>query len=351
MYYTAHSLFWSSEPRPELNQIRTVDTGFEGALTGPVFSPDGKALAFLQMKTDGYEADKNQVFVVPNIEHPWKIINLLPSKDGKGQWDRSPQSIIWDPTDAAKLYLVAEDHGRGCLFSAGSLRIHDPSATVTNPRMLVRGGNITDVQALANGDLFISSTSLIDNSLYSLLTFHQQKGLTRPLELPNNDNSPDDTTIYMSSQSRCGTSFGLHRSQVAEIHWPGAVQDTKIHAWVMRPSSFDAEKKYPLVYLIHGGPQGAWEDAWSTRWNPAVFAEQGYVVVCPNPTGSTGYGQAFTDAIQGQWGGLPYQDLVNGMEWIGENMGYVDMERAVALGASYGGYMGMFFSLSSFSRF
>lgn len=94
-----------------------------------------------------------------------------------------------------------------------------------------------------------------------------------------------------------------------------------------------------MAYLIHGGPQGAWTDGWSTRWNPAVFAEQGYVVVCPNPTGSTGYGQAFTDKIQNQWGGLPYQDLVKGFEYIEKYLPYVDIDRAVALGASYGGKM------------
>jgi dipeptidyl aminopeptidase/acylaminoacyl peptidase len=112
-----------------------------------------------------------------------------------------------------------------------------------------------------------------------------------------------------------------------------------VHAWVVKPSNFSSDKKYPLAYLIHGGPQGAWEDSWSTRWNPAVFAEQGYVVICPNPTGSTSYGQAFTDAIQGQWGGLPYEDIVLGFDWIKKNVKYADTERAVALGASYGGYM------------
>jgi dipeptidyl aminopeptidase/acylaminoacyl peptidase len=135
--------------------------------------------------------------------------------------------------------------------------------------------------------------------------------------------------------------FGLFRHQIDEIHWPGANQEaeTDIHAWVVKPKNFDSRNKYPLAYLVHGGPQGAWLDSWSTRWNPAVYAEQGYVVVCPNPTGSTGYGQDFVDAIQGQWGGLPYEDLVLGFDYIKDNMEYVDTDRAVALGASYGGYM------------
>jgi len=144
--------------------------------------------------------------------------------------------------------------------------------------------------------------------------------------------------MILSSATKAGSKFGLSSEQVLEIHWDGAREDTSIHAWVIRPSTFNPRERYPLAYLIHGGPQGAWEDAWSTRWNPAVFAEQGYVVICPNPTGSTGYGQDFTDAIRGQWGGLPYEDLVKGLDWIESNLNYVDMDRAVALGASYGKY-------------
>jgi len=96
-----------------------------------------------------------------------------------------------------------------------------------------------------------------------------------------------------------------------------------------------------LAYFIHGGPQGAWTDSWSTRWNPAIFAEQGYVVVAVNPTGSTGYGQKFVDAIQGEWGGKPYEDLAAGIDYLMKNEGYnyIDFDHMVALGASYGGYM------------
>jgi len=199
---------------------------------------------------------------------------------------------------------------------------------------------ITDVKPLDNGDLFISSTSLIDNSLYSLLP-HSHQTDQRVFSLTE-DSSNDQSTQYLSSQSKHGAMFGLSRKQIEEIHWDGAAKGTSIHAWVIKPSFFNSKEKYPLAYLIHGGPQGAWEDGWSTRWNPAVFAEQGYVVVTPNPTGSTGYGQDFVDAIQGQWGGLPYEDLVKGYAWIKENLGYVDTKRSVALGASYGGYMSAF---------
>jgi dipeptidyl aminopeptidase/acylaminoacyl peptidase len=191
----------------------------------------------------------------------------------------------------------------------------------------------------------------VENSLYSLVpsdhTNQTLSGLATyqiPLDDPVKTSSSKASSLQtkiLSSNSRGGSSFGLSRGQVDEIYWAGANKDveTNIHAWVVKPSNFDPKEKYPLAYLIHGGPQGAWTDSWSTRWNPAVFAEQGFVVICPNPTGSTGYGQDFVDAIQGQWGGLPYQDLVLGFDYIKNNMSYVDTDRAVALGASYGGYM------------
>lgn len=177
------------------------------------------------------------------------------------------------------------------------------------------------MRVLSSGNLFISSSSLVDSSYYSIV---------QPVT---------GQTNMFSSSSRNGSSFGLDRKQVTDVYFPGANNSYSVHAWVVHPSNFSPKRTYPLCFLIHGGPQGAWTDSWSTRWNPAVFAEQGYVVVASNPTGSTGYGQDFTDAIQGQWGGRPYLDLLNGFQYIRENLPYVDINRAVALGASYGGYM------------
>lgn len=354
IYLITSNSFWSNSNNFSKSPTKVDIYDFEGASTSPVFSPDGKQIAFLSMKTDGYESDKNQVFYVPDISRPSWVVHPYASDDGKGIWNRSPSTIIWSPNTKSNqphLYFLAEDHGRGCLFTSYFL---EKGPGLTPPKLLLKGGSITDVRPLKNGDLFISSTSLIDNSLYSLLPFtSQSQGANTEYDLPgdfenycaidrrdrNDAVIQPSSIVYISSQSKSGAMFGLSRRQIDEVHWPGAADHTSIHAWVVKPSDFDSKKKYPLAYLIHGGPQGAWEDGWSTRWNPAVFAEQGYVVVCPNPTGSTGYGQEFTDAIQGQWGGLPYEDLVKGFDWIKENMAYVDTDRAVALGASYGGYM------------
>ncbi|KAJ4345656.1 uncharacterized protein N0V89_011790 [Didymosphaeria variabile] len=333
--------FWSELSKGINEPFKVPIHGFEGASTRPTWDNEGKAIAFFSMRTDGYESDKNQVFIIPDWTNPGWVQHLWASEDGKGSWDRSPQSITWGANQ--EIYFTAEEAGRISLFASSS----DFSKSTRTPKLIVKGGGISSAILLKDGSLFLSSSSLIENSLYSMLpasAFLEISANGGSYSLPLNDSAPGQdpatrATKYVSSNTRSGSTFGLSRDQIEEIWFPGANNKTYVHAWVFKPSNFKKGHKYPLAYFIHGGPQGAWEDSWSTRWNPAVFAEQGYVVVAPNPTGSTGYGQDFTDAIKGQWGGLPYQDLVKGFEYIKENLPYVDIERSVALGASYGGYM------------
>jgi dipeptidyl aminopeptidase/acylaminoacyl peptidase len=129
----------------------------------------------------------------------------------------------------------------------------------------------------------------------------------------------------------------LDLGPVESFGFVGAKRDS-VFGFIMKPPRFDAAKKYPVVYLIHGGPQGAWLDGWHQRWNYAVFASRGYVVAAVNFHGSTGYGQAFTNSISGDWGGAPYEDLMKGVEYL-EKLPFVDPARIGAAGASYGGYM------------
>ncbi|KAI8940255.1 hypothetical protein NX059_003956 [Plenodomus lindquistii] len=344
IYIAASESFWEDlGSKGTLKIEKVVIEGFEGASTSPTWSNSGKMIAFLSMKRDGYESDKNQVFIMHDWQKPSQLTPLYASEDGKGKWDQSPQSIAWSPDDWT-LFFTAEAYGRSNLYAAGPPK--PDSDMVHFPRLLVQGGTITAAQVLKDGDIFLTSTSLIENSLYSLVPLSarsdktEETSYTLPIDdRPYNSNPDCLTTKYISSNTRSGSMFGLSRHQIGQFFYDGAGKDTRVHAWVVKPSNFSPDKTYPLAYLIHGGPQGAWTDGWSTRWNPAVFAEQGYVVVCPNPTGSTSYGQDFVDAIQGQWGGLPYEDIVLGFEYIEKNLDYVDTKRAVALGASYGGYM------------
>jgi dipeptidyl aminopeptidase/acylaminoacyl peptidase len=116
--------------------------------------------------------------------------------------------------------------------------------------------------------------------------------------------------------------------------------------WILKPPGFDEKKKWPLAYLVHGGPQGAWEDGWSNRWNAQIWAAQGYVVALPNPRGSTGFGQQYVDEISGDWGGKVYVDLMAGLEHL-EKQSWIDKERMGAAGASFGGYMMNWFAVKT----
>ena len=124
-----------------------------------------------------------------------------------------------------------------------------------------------------------------------------------------------------------------------ETFWFKGAHDDEVEGFVVKPPNFDASKKYPVKFLIHGGPQGAWGDDWSYRWNPELFAANGYVVIMINFHGSTGYGQKFIDAINGDWGGAPFEDLMKGLDYAEQHYGFIDKSRECALGASYGGYM------------
>lgn len=292
-------------------------SGFEGASTAPALSPAGNGVAFLQMKENGYESDKNRILLCADLSEPSATTELLETNDGRGMWDRSPESITWSQ-DAKTLFAVAEDQGTSRLFKLTFNGIGD----LESPTPLTQSGSVSNVKSLGvdSPHLFFSGSSFVDNSIYSVL-----------------DPTGSAQARVVSSNSRNGSFFGLSKEQVSDIWFQGAKE--QVHAWVFKPSNFSSDKTYPLAYLIHGGPQGAWTDTWSTRWNPAVYAEQGYVVIAPNPTGSTSYGQAFCDDIRESWGGLPYEDIVKGFEHIKTNLKYVDTERAVALGASYGGYM------------
>lgn len=309
---------WAEEQPPLPSVVKT------GALRGysnwPVFSHCGKKIAFRRMASDQYESDKPRLLLIPDVDDLSNVQEFYKTEDGRGGWDQRPDTIAWSRDDS-RLYVTAEKEGRTLVYEIPATPL---DAKMEPPRPLTKDSTVSSFFHLGGGDderLFINSSSLVDSSSYSVLDVKSKE------------------LSLVTSSTKGGKTFGLSRSQVDNFWFPGAGGDYKCHALVVKPSDFDAGKKYPLAFFIHGGPQGAWLDSWSTRWNPAIFAEQGYVVVAPNPTGSTGYGQDLTDAIATQWGGRPYNDLVNCFEHIADNLPYVDTNNAVALGASYGGYM------------
>lgn len=315
LYFVPLTTFTESKP-PTPRMV--VTPGLEGYTQSPVFSHCGRKVAFTRMRSNQYESDKPRLMVLHVTDDLENVQEFYATKDGEGGWDYRPEAIVWSSNDST-LYITAESCGRTLLWELPA----DPAEAKDLPKPVkIVEGSVGDVRLLSHSSpkLLVTSSSLVDNSCYSV---------TDPSH---------ETASVVSSVSKQGKTFGLTRSSCDDIWFKGA-GDYQVHALVLRPSNFDKHKKYPLAFLVHGGPQGAWLDSWSTRWNPAVFAEQGYVVVTPNPTGSTGYGMALQNGIRGEWGGRPYNDLAACFEYIAENLPYVDTERAVALGASYGGYM------------
>lgn len=207
---------------------------FEGASTAPAFSPDGKGVAFLQMKQNGYESDKNRVIFASDYARTDAAFELLKSDDGKGLWDRSPGSISWS-NDGKTLYMTAEDRGKVKLYSLPVPT--NPRDMTELPTPLTDKGYVSDVQPLGadSSRLFLSSSNLIDNSVYAIL-------------------DPADSAGFkvVSSNSRNGSFFGLSENQISDIWFEGSKEGTRVHAWVMKPSNFSSDKLYPLAYLIHG---------------------------------------------------------------------------------------------------
>ena len=226
LYYIPMKTFEAQASTPQL-----VKTGnLKGYSAGPVFSPNAQSVAFTRMKSDRYESDKPRLLLVPDLTDLTNVQEFYESTDGEGKWDLKPDAIIWSK-DGEELYVTAEENGRGKLFKLPA----SPRHAKDLPTAIINDGTVTDVHVLPNNWLFVSSNSLVDNSVYSVL----------------NPAKPSENST-VSSNSKAGKAFGLSQDQVDEIWYAGA-EDCHVHAWVLKPSNFDKSKKYPLAYLIHGG--------------------------------------------------------------------------------------------------
>ncbi|XXF78592.1 S9 family peptidase [Myxococcaceae bacterium GXIMD 01537] len=273
-----------------------------GTDTQPVFSPDGKTLAYLSMERAGYEADRLRV-----------VLRSWP--DGKERvltekWDRSAGALAWS-ADGKTLFTTTDDVGNHPAYSL--------DVATGQARRLTQTGYVDGVQPAGNGRIIFARDDLkAPADLYSARV----------------DGSDVRQLTRVNEEALARIRFGDFE-QFSFSGW----NNEKVHGYVVKPVDFDASKKYPLAFLIHGGPQGSFGNHFNYRWNPQVYAGHGYAVVMVDFHGSTGYGQAFTDAIRGDWGGKPLEDLQKGLAAATERYGFLHKERVCALGASYGGYM------------
>ena len=252
LYYVALRTFTEAEPPAP----QAVATGaLQGYSGSPAFSHDGKQVVFKRMRNRQYEADKWRLLLIPDItaaDLNGSVREFYETPDGDGGWDLSPGSVVWSPDDR-ELYVTAEKDGRVVVFGLPS----DPREAAARglPRQLTRHGSVADLFTLGSGGdakLLLSASSLVESSAYAVL---------EPQSSSSDGDLPAEPAV-VSSSAKGGRSFGLSRDQVDEFWFDGAGRDYKCHALVMKPSSFDPEKKYPLAFLIHGGPQGAWGESW-----------------------------------------------------------------------------------------
>lgn len=278
-------------------------TTTSGADVGPVYSPDGQWIAWRAQKTAGYESDRWRLMIIKRKEG--RVRDLTETLD------RSVQSLAWSP-DSTRIFYTLEDRGRQ--------GIHMSVVSGGGARSIV-SGNATydDVQFTPDGKTMI---------------YTMQSG-SKPVEIYR-VNSSDSQPVPMTR---------LNDSHLAQFTLPpfeglnaNGAEGAKVHSFVLKPAAFDPKQKYPVLFFIHGGPQGAWHEGWSYRWNPQIFAAAGFVVVMPNPRGSTGYGQKFTDDINNDWGGKVYEDVMSTVDYVATQP-WADPDRFVAAGGSYGGYM------------
>lgn len=283
----------------------------------PQFSPDGKTVAFRKQKKAGYEADKWEINVV-NCDTSGKFQGQ--PKSVTAGIDRSVEEFTWAGNQW--LLFAADDGAQKPIFGV--------NLTSNGSQMRIPGEGANSSISVANdgkGMAFLNAR------------------MSRPNEVFATTGSPPGADAVNLSKVNDALLNELNLGKPDSVNVVGANGDP-MQMWILKPPGFDPNKKWPLVYLVHGGPQGAWEDGWSFRWNPQLWAAQGFVVALPNPRGSTGFGQKYVDEITGDWGGKCYEDLMKGIDYL-EKLPFVDKSRMAAAGASFGGYMINWFAVNT----
>ena len=299
-----------------------------GSDSTPIYSPDGKYIAYRSQLRGGYESDRFRLMLYERATG--KITDLTPN------FDRWVDSMTWSP-DSKTIYFTAENEGEAPIYK---INVGYPKPW---PQELVAGFNDSPTLTPDGKMLLFDRMSVMaPNEIYSASTqrpycTYDFKGLAKL--------RPDAYTVPQCELSKAESLTKLNESVLSHVQmqplenfWFTGAAKERVQGFVVKPPNFDANKRYPVKFLIHGGPEGAWGDDWSYRWNPELFAANGYVVIMINFHGSTGYGQKFIDAINGDWGGAPFHDLMLGLDYAEKTYPSVDKDRECALGASYGGY-------------
>jgi dipeptidyl aminopeptidase/acylaminoacyl peptidase len=312
----------------------------------PLYSPDGKYIAYRAQKRPGYESDRFRLMLYDRkAAQKAEIQNCLVGSKNcpeievttnlSENFDRWVGTFTW-AADSKAIYLTTEEQGKS--------PIHRVFVGSPNVIWKLADGFNDDLSTSSDGKTLTFTRMSLEapNEIYTV-DMGSGKVAERLYSMQQDPHTPDGRVVEDPRVAAQLTHFNSPvLSQVAmspiESFWFSGANGDKVQGFLVKPPNFDASKKYPLKFLVHGGPQGAWGDDWSYRWNPELFAANGYVVIMINFHGSTGYGQKFIDAINGDWGGAPFEDLMKGLDYAEKTYPFIDKDRECALGASYGGY-------------
>jgi dipeptidyl aminopeptidase/acylaminoacyl peptidase len=302
---TNYDLFWVPLDGSTAPQKITTNPAWDAQ---PKFSPDGKYLAYLAQSHPGYESDRFDIVVRPLPAGQERRITVRVDRSSRG--DRSPSEIAWS-RDSKTIYCTADSVGQHALLAV--------SVATGRTRVVVKEGTVLGPQEVAGGRVLYGMNWLLGpTELYTVAA----------------DGSDARRVTHINDERVAAARFG----KPEQFSFRGAQGDT-VYGYIVYPVDFDPAKKYPVAFLIHGGPQGSFSNDFHYRWNPQAYAGAGYAAVMVDFHGSTGYGQAFTDAINNDWGGKPYEDLMKGLDFALAKYPFLDRDRVGALGASFGGWM------------
>ncbi len=285
----------------------------------PAYSPDGNYLAWRSQARAGYESDRFRLVLYDRRTK--KIKDLLPAR-----LDNWVEEFAWTP-DSKNLLFTEDKKGEVPIFITNLNGVFHEFAY---------DGQFSDLHPVDEGKALLASVSRVQRPAEIIRIEYTWYSHAVPgYDIVTNDLSEKDYSITHLNDAI------LAQLDLPEMEsfWFTSTDHTDVKGFLIKPPDFDPAKTYPVKFLIHGGPQGAWDDSWSYRWNPELFAANGYVVVMIDPRGSIGFGQAFIDAVNGDWGGKPYTDLMTGLDYVEQHYPFVDRTRECALGGSYGGYM------------
>lgn len=283
-------------------KITNITAEFKGDDFGPVYSPDGKYIAYGARERPRFEADQVEIILYDRASGSRKNIT--------GTFDRNISEYIWAP-DGTSMYAAVDHHGRHPIY-----------------RIPIEGGEINQVA----GGGYLSSINISSNN--DFLVYGLRNLQTPPTIFKTVIESGESIELSdLNKEALSEISMGS-----VEDTWFTGANDEKVQMFIVKPPNFSPDKKYPLLHIIHGGPQQSYADLWTNGWNSQVFAARGYVVALVAFHGTPGYGQKFTDAVTRNWGGWPYEDIMKATDHI-IGMGYIDENRMAAGGGSYGGYM------------